>query len=66
MNKFTKKIPEKKYFLEVQESNNNTRGGTVLLATCRIECSSCGKWRIISYAKMTDAKDTDWVCTLLR
>lgn len=33
---------------------------------CRIECSSCGKWRIISYAKMTEAKDTEWVCRLLR
>jgi len=33
---------------------------------CRIECSQCGKWRIISYAKMTEAKDADWVCRLLR
>ncbi|KAL0042559.1 hypothetical protein WJX79_003671 [Trebouxia sp. C0005] len=31
-----------------------------------IECSQCGKWRIISYAKMTEAKDADWVCRLLR
>ena len=33
---------------------------------CRIECSQCGKWRIISYAKMNEAKDADWVCRLLR
>ncbi|KAL0040507.1 hypothetical protein WJX77_009181 [Trebouxia sp. C0004] len=31
-----------------------------------IECSQCSKWRIISYAKMTEAKDADWVCRLLR
>ncbi|DBA66027.1 TPA: hypothetical protein ACH3X2_003035 [Trebouxia sp. C0005] len=31
-----------------------------------IECSQCGKWRIIGYAKMTEAKDADWVCRLLR
>ncbi|KAL3130580.1 hypothetical protein ABBQ38_008385 [Trebouxia sp. C0009 RCD-2024] len=37
-----------------------------LLDQARIECSSCGKWRIISYAKMTEAKDTEWVCRLLR
>lgn len=37
-----------------------------VLLVCRIECSQCSKWRIISYAKMMDAKDADWVCRLLR
>ena len=32
----------------------------------RIQCSTCGKWRIITYQSMLAAKDADWTCRQLR
>lgn len=58
--------------LKCNDSGLACRGGGCMWrqlncgGACRVQCSICGKWRIITYEVLLAAKDADWSCRQLR